>query len=445
MTTSRPTADASESPEDIGRPTEDTSRPAADTAHPTAELGTRIPLPTDLAEQIDFRIGEHETELIAFRRRLHSEPELSFREVATTDAVMERLSLEGLTPQRLESGTGLFCDIGESGPMVALRGDIDALAMDDVKDVPYRSRNAGVAHACGHDVHTSSVLGAGLILQWLAETGNLPGRVRLIFEPGEESVPVGSVEIVEAGLLQDVRTVYALHCDPKQEVGQVGSRIGAITSAYDRIELTISGPGGHTARPGLTVDLVSVAAMLANRLPEEMADRTGGPQNCLLVFGSLHAGSAANVIPTSAVLAGSIRTQSREVWETFPEQLAAAVATVLASTGAAWDLEHVRGVPPVVNDERAIRTMAKAARQMLGPDTVVETEHSWGGDSFGWMTNATAGAFLRLGTHKPGSGDWLDLHHACFDVDERCIAIGAKVLASAAILDLLNARDSREE
>lgn len=390
-------------------------------------------------------IDEHERELIAFRRRLHSEPELSFREVATTDAVLERLMLEGLSPQRLESGTGLFCDIGESGPVVALRGDIDALAMDDTKDVPYRSRNAGVAHACGHDVHTSAVLGAGLTLQRLAKTGNLPGRARLIFEPGEESVPVGSVEIVEAGLLDDVRTVYALHCDPKQEVGQVGSRIGAITSAYDRIELTISGPGGHTARPGLTVDLVSVAAMLANRLPEEMTDRTGGPENCLLVFGSLHAGSAANVIPTSAVLGGSIRTQSRDVWETFPEQLASAVATVLAGTGAEWDLKHVRGVPPVVNDERAIRTMAKAARETLGQDTVSETEHSWGGDSFGWMTNATAGAFLRLGTHKPGSGDWLDLHHARFDVDERCIAIGAKVLAASAVLDLLNAPESREE
>lgn len=411
----------------------------------TEDVSPAISLPPDLAEQIASRIGEHETELIAFRRRLHSEPELSFREVATTDAVMERLSLEGLVPQRLESGTGLFCDIGDSGPMVALRGDIDALAMDDVKDVPYRSRNAGVTHACGHDVHTSAVLGAGLTLQHLAKTGKLPGRARLIFEPGEESVPVGSVEIVEAGLLDDVRTVYALHCDPKQEVGRVGSRIGAITSAYDRIELTISGPGGHTARPGLTVDLVSVVAMLASRLPEEMADRTGGPENCLLVFGSMHAGSAANVIPSSAVLGGSIRTQSRDVWEMFPEQLAQAVATVLAGTGAEWDLQHVRGVPPVVNDERAIRTMAKAARQTLGPDTVGETEHSWGGDSFGWMTNATAGAFLRLGTHRPGSGDWLDLHHAGFDVDERCIAIGAKVLAASAVLDLLNAQDQGRE
>jgi amidohydrolase len=399
-------------------------------------LGNGRSLSTQAVAQIAALISEHEAELIAFRRRLHSEPELSFAEVATTDALMERLSLEGLSPVRLESGTGLYCDVGDFGPMVAVRAEIDALAMNDVKDVPYRSRNDGVTHACGHDVHTAAVLGAGLALKSLADSGLLPGRVRLIFEPGEESVPVGSVEIVEAGLLAEVQMIHALHCDPKQEVGLVGARVGPITSAYDRIELTITGPGGHTARPGLTVDLVSVAARVVDKLPIVLTDLMGGPETTLLVFGSLHTGSAANVIPTRAVLGGSLRTQSREVWTKFPEQLAQAVATVLAGSGAGWELDHVRGVPPVVNDEGAMQIMTQAAQQLIGPDVVTAAEHSWGGDSFGWMTNATAGAFLRLGTHTPGSGDWLDLHHAAFDVDERSIAIGAKVLAGSALLGL---------
>lgn len=402
------------------------------------DLGDGQTLPQTYAEQILAKLDEHEAELIAFRRRLHSEPELSFQEVATTDALMERLTLEGLSPTRLESGTGLFCDIGSDGPMVAIRAEIDALAMDDEKDVPYRSRNEGITHACGHDVHTSAALGAGVALNAFAQSGQLPGRVRLIFEPGEESVPVGSVEIVEAGLLEPVEMIYALHCDPKQEAGRVGSRVGPITSAYDRIQLTLTGPGGHTARPELTVNLVEAAAQAVVRLPGLMDDRLGGPGTCRFVFGSLHSGSAANVIPSTAVLGASLRTQDLAAWEAFPEELPQAIVEALAGTGAAWSLEHLRGVPPVVNDPAAIGIMAQAARQLIGPDVVSHTEHSWGGDSFGWMADATAGAFLRLGTHSPGSGDWLDLHNARFDVDERCISIGAKVLAGSALLGLLS-------
>ena len=207
-----------------------------------------VDLSAPILAQITSGIDGRNEELIALRRRLHAEPELSFKEVAATDALAERLQLAGLSPQILASGTGLVCEIGSVGPIVALRADIDALAMPDAKEgVSYRSRHDGVTHACGHDVHTSVVLGAGLALKDLADAGQLPGRVRLIFEPGEESVPGGAVEIVEAGWLNDVAAVYALHCDPKQDVGQVGSRIGSITSASDLLELTLRGPGGHTA------------------------------------------------------------------------------------------------------------------------------------------------------------------------------------------------------
>lgn len=401
------------------------------------------PAPEDLdpalRERLVAAVDQHETELISFRRRLHSHPEVSFKEYQTTDAIAERLLVEGLRPIRLDSGTGLFCDIGSDGPIVALRADIDALAMKDAKNVPYRSQNEGVAHACGHDVHTSAVLGAGLALKLLADGNDLPGRVRLIFEPGEESVPGGAIEIVKAGLLDGTESVFSLHCDPKQMVGRVGSRVGPITSASDWVELALHGPGGHTARPQLTVDMVDTVAMVARELPSIVAGKMGGWERARLVFGSVHAGSAANVIPARAVLSGSLRTPENALWDQFPEILEESVTQCLADTGATWDLTHVRGVPPVENEAAAIYTVAAAARAVLGAEAVGETEHSWGGDSFGWMTRATRGAYLRLGTHSPDFDDWLDLHHSRFDVDERCISIGAKTLAAAAVLGLSQA------
>lgn len=393
------------------------------------------------AVEADEWVDTHEPDLIAFRRRLHAEPELSFAETVTTDAVMERLIVDGLDPQRLPSGTGLWCDIGESGPLVALRADLDALAMDDVKDVPYRSRNEGVAHACGHDVHTTVVLGAGLVLNRLARAGLLPGRVRLLFEPGEERVPGGAVEMVEAGLLEPADAVFALHCDPKIDVATLGTRIGAITSASDLVEVTLTGPGGHTARPHRTVDLITVMARLVIELPAAVTARMGGPENCRMVFGSIHAGAAANVIPATGVVTGSLRTPDRQAWDQVPEVLRQCLDEVLAPTGAGWSLRHVRGVPPVINDERSARILARAGRSFLGDPAVTETEHSWGGDSFGWMTSAAPGAYVRLGTHDPAAPDHLDLHHSRFDVDERAIAIGVRVLVRATLEALATAHE----
>lgn len=398
--------------------------------------GHDLLIPAEALEITDLDARDHETELIAFRRRLHAEPELSFEEVASTDAVMERLAVEGLDPVRLPSGTGLYCDMGQDGPLVALRAELDALAMDDVKDVPYRSRRPGVAHACGHDVHTTVVLGAGIVLNRLSQQGLLPGRVRLIFEPGEEKVPGGAVEVVDLGVLRDVQMIFAVHCDPKLDVGVVGTRIGAITSASDLVEVTLHGPGGHTARPNLTVDLIAVMADLVRRLPEELVKRMGGEDNCRMVFGAIHAGAAANVIPARGVVTGSLRSPNREAWNLAPSALEESLDEILGDSGATWQLRHVRGVPPVINDEGAARTLALCARAMLGDDALVETEHSWGGDSFGWMTNEVPGAFVRLGTHDPSSSDRLDLHHSRFDVDERVIAIGVRVLVRAVLESL---------
>lgn len=380
-------------------------------------------------------------EMIAFRRRLHAEPELSYEEVATTDAVIERLLVQDLEPIRLDSGTGVICDIGPGEPVVALRADIDALPLEEATSLPYRSRNKGVCHACGHDLHTAAVLGAGLALTKLNDEGRLPHAVRLIFEPGEEQVPGGAIEIVEAGWLEPISTIFAVHCDPKTDVGTFGCRVGPITSASDMVEVVLCGPGGHTARPHLTVDLVQVAADLAARLPQEVAGRVPDKDSVRLVFGILQTGSAANVIPSEAVLRGSLRTPDDSIWQQLPALLEQAVEDILKPTGAQYRLRHVRGVAPVNNDPFATAVAVGAAEALVGSDHVGQAEHSWGGDSFGWFTVAVPGAYVRMGTHKPSWTQRRDLHHPGFDVDERAISHGSALLALSALSAMGVGRD----
>lgn len=381
-------------------------------------------------------LAAHRAELVAFRRHLHAHPELSYAERETTDLLAQRLQVAGLQPRLLPNECGLVCDVGRGdGPVVALRADLDALAMDDEKQVAYRSQRPGVAHACGHDVHATIVLGAGLALQELLSARE--GRVRLIFEPGEESLPGGAVEVIDAGGLDQVEAIFGLHCDPKLDVGTVAVRSGPLTSATDMVLVELHGPGGHTARPHLTVDLVQVAASLALRLPEVVRERLRAHGEALLVFGALRAGEAANVIPSHAELRGTFRTPSRDAWAHAEQVVTTALEELAAGSGATCVLGYRRGIPPVQNDPVQTDRLAEAARRVLGDDGVVEAPRSLGGDSFAWYVEETAGSYARLGTHDPEAvGPRLDLHSSTFDVDERAIDIGVQVLVET-VLDAL--------
>lgn len=370
--------------------------------------------------------------LVGLRRHLHAHPELSGQEHATTDTVATCLAALGLEPTRLRSGTGLVCDIGSGSPVVALRADIDALAMVDGKDVPYRSQVDGVAHACGHDVHTTVLVGVAHVLVRLL--GSAPGVVRLIFEPSEESVPGGAVEVVAEGWLDDVAAIFGLHCDPKLDVGLVAVRSGAITSAADLVRITVKGPGGHTARPGRTVDLLGAIGRILTEVPQAL--RATGPEGGqpLMVFGSVHSGDAGNVIPATGVVLGTLRTPDAATWELAPRALEQAVAQALEGTGAAWEIDHRRGVPPVVNDPVATEVVTDCVRTALGDTAVTAAEHSWGGDSFSWYTEKVPGSYFRLGVHPVASAaPRLDLHASTFDVDESAIGIGVTVMATTAL------------
>src|SRR5664280_1220516 len=229
-----------------------------------------------VAELVSGFLAAEEPWLVAGRRYLHAQPELGHAEHRTTELVRNRLASAGLTPKVLSGGTGLLCDIGiGDGPLVALRADLDALPLADEKDVPYRSTVPGVCHACGHDVHTTVLLGAGLALAHLADAGWLPGRVRLIFQPAEELTPGGAVDVVEADGLDGVQRIFALHCDPRTDAGQAGLRSGPITAAADRFQVRLRGPGGHTSRPHLTADLVYALAKVVTEVPAALSRRGG--------------------------------------------------------------------------------------------------------------------------------------------------------------------------
>jgi amidohydrolase len=381
---------------------------------------------------LDDWLAAHDAELIAIRRDLHAHPELAFAEKRTSDLIAERLRMLGLAPTVLPGGTGVICDIGEGERVVALRADIDALPLPDLKDVPYRSRAPGVCHACGHDAHTAILLGAAGVLAAM----DLPGRVRLIFQPAEEAIPGGAVGTVAAGAMAGVVSIYALHCDPRVDVGLVGVRSGPITAACDRIDVHLSGTGGHTGRPHLTADVVYALGRLITDLPGLLSRRVDPRAALSLVWGAVDAGNAANAIPASGSARGTLRMLDHDVWDAAESLVRELVAQIVAPTGAHAEINYERGVPPVVNDLACVEVQRAAVLAALGPPALVGTRQSMGGEDFAWYLDQAPGALARLGVRRPGSTVSLDLHQSRFDIDESALAIGVRFMVHTALIAL---------
>ncbi len=374
-------------------------------------------------------------EIVAFRRDLHAHPETGHKEFRTTQKVAERLQRAGLAPQLLP-GTGLLCDIGRPGPTVALRADLDALPLEDESGDPFASRIAGISHACGHDVHTSALLGAALALADLDALGRLPGRVRLIFQPAEEvQSPGGALHVIASGGLDGVERIYALHCDPGADVGVVGVRPGPITSAADQVLVRLHGTGGHTSRPHLTEDLVFALAQVVTQVPAVLSRRLDPRSGVAMVWGRIAAGQASNAIPRTGEVSGTLRCLDSAVWAQAGALVTEAVQDVVRPYGVRPEVQHVRGVPPVVNDPDATLLAEEAVLAELGEGSISLAEQSLGGEDFAWMLEKVPGAMVRLGTRTPG-GRTYDLHQGDFRVDERAIGVGARVLAATALRDL---------
>ncbi|MGH3327237.1 MAG: amidohydrolase [Streptomycetales bacterium] len=390
-----------------------------------------------LPDDLGLRVKGYGDELIALRRDLHAHPELGRGEVRTTRIVRTRLEAAGLHPEVLPGGTGVVCDIGaatgDDSPMIALRGDIDALPVEDEKQVPYRSTVPGVCHACGHDVHTAALLGAGLVLADLAREERLRRRVRLIFQPAEEVMPGGALDVIAAGGLDGVDRIVALHCDPRLEAGLVGLRSGPVTAACDRLTVRLSGPGGHTARPHLTADLVYALAKIVTELPATLSRRVDPRSGLSVVFGRIAAGSTANAIPRAGRADGTLRCLDLDGWRRAPALVEDLIRAVAGQYGVVADVEYQRGVPPVVNEPDSTALLRTAAHAEFGAHAVVATEQSLGGEDFAWYLEHVPGALARLGVRRYDDADTRDIHQGSFDVDEESIETGARLLAAAAL------------
>jgi amidohydrolase len=389
------------------------------------------PLPADLAALVKG----FDDELVAMRRDLHAHPELSWGEVRTTRLLHERLTASGLAPTVLRDGTGLLCDVGEGARTVALRADIDALPVQDGKEVSYASTVPGVSHACGHDLHTVAVLGAGLVLAELARDGRLPGRVRLIFQPAEEAARSGAKAVVDSGAVRDVERIFALHCDPRTTVGQVGLRAGPITGSADQLHVRLTGHGGHTARPHLTEDVVHALGTLITGLPGALSRRVDPRASLSVVWGRVAAGQAANAMPAEGELEGTLRCLDAGAWAGSEALVSELVRAIVAPYGVQVELTYTRNVPPVDNEESSVGILAAAAEATEGADAVVGTEQSLGGEDFAWyLVEGVPGALARLGVRRPDDQTVRDLHQGLFDADERAISVGVRLLVAAALL-----------
>ena len=369
-------------------------------------------------------LAEHAADVLAWRRHLHSTPELARTEFTTTAYVASQLQAAGLEPRILPGGTGLTCDIGPSnGPRIALRGDIDALPLEEYTGLEFSSKNPGISHACGHDAHAAIVLGAALAL---ASADDLPIGVRVLFQPAEEVMPGGALDACAAGVMDGVERIFALHCDPHLEVGRVGIRVGAITSAADTVVLDFESAGGHTSRPHLTSDLIYAMGTVITGLPGMLSRRIDPRTSTVMVWGAINAGQAANAIPRAGRMVGTVRTGNHDAWLEMEPLVQEIISGLLAPTGVDYKLDYRRGVPPVVNDEHSVRIFEDAIRT-LGPDALADTLQSGGGEDFSWYLEQAPGAMARLGVWS-GQGRKYDLHQADLKIDERALAVGVRVL-----------------
>lgn len=376
----------------------------------------------NIRSHIDRWLDKNRDEVLSWRRYLHAYPELSHQEHGTTAYIAGILRGYGLEPHLFPT-TGLMVDIGT--PRIAFRGDIDALPIEEETGLPFSSQNPGVMHACGHDVHTTIALAIACALSEYPE----PVDVRVIFQPAEEVMYGGAPDVIAWGGIKGIEKIYAVHCEPALETGTIGVRAGAITSAADILTVNVYGPGGHTSRPQLTNDVVFALSSLVTQLPALLSRRVDPRTGTVLVFGSIHAGNAANAIPQMGSVSGTLRTASVDVWLSIQPLLEELIGHILAPTGCSYDIDYTRGIPPVVNDPIATHLLIDHS-----PFRVVEALQSSGGEDFSWYLQQIPGCMARLGCKTNVE---YDLHQADLIVDENCIDVGVKLFASVLHADRL--------
>ena len=394
---------------------------------------------TTLKEQINSLAKQHAGEVVSFRRHLHSHPELSFEEYKTSAFIAERLKAIGITPTEGVAGTGLIALIEGKNPhkkVVALRADMDALPIREANQVSYKSQNEGVMHACGHDVHTSSLLGTAHILHELKE--EFEGTVKLIFQPGEEKLPGGASLMIKEGVLDNPRAnhIFGQHVQPQIPVGKVGFREGMYMASADEIYVTVKGKGGHAAMPELNIDPVLITSHMIVAL-QQIVSRHASPKiPTVLSFGKVIANGATNVIPDEVYIEGTFRTYDEE-WRAAAHQKMKKMAVSIAEgMGGACDFDIKVGYPFLKNNPALTQKAKSYAIDFLGAENVLDLDLWLAAEDFAYYTQEIDACFYRLGTGNVERGITSSVHTPTFDVDEHALEIGPALMSWIAIQDL---------
>jgi amidohydrolase len=375
--------------------------------------------------------------LISLRRDIHQHPELSFEEERTAKLIARRLAELGISVRTGVAKTGVVGDLGDGSgaACIALRADMDALPMQEQSDVPYASQVPGVMHACGHDVHVACLLGAAQLLAEEQAAGRLPGRVRFLFQPSEENQDdqdlSGAMRMVEEGVMEGVDAVVGLHVWADLPVGTVGLRKGTATAYPDKFVLVIKGQEAHGAFPHRGHDAISLAAQVINALQTVVSRRLDPTRAKVLTVGTIQGGTKDNIMAGEVRMTGTIRTFEPDIRETLFAEMERACA-VARTLGGDFELKIIPGYIPVVNDPAITDLVRRVAGDLLGEEHVQESALEMGGEDFSYFAREAPGTFFLIGGHTPGGPVRLH-HHPEFDVDERCLPVGAALLAEIAL------------
>jgi amidohydrolase len=372
-------------------------------------------------------------DLVDVRRDLHAHPETAFQEVRTSGFVAGRLRALGLDVKTGVGRTGVLATVkgATAGKTVLLRADMDALPMQEENDVPYRSTNDGAMHACGHDCHTSILLGVANGLT--RDAKSLRGSVRLCFQPAEENGG-GAVEMIRDGALEGPRpdAAFGLHVWQDLDLGKVGITPGPFMAAVDEFHVTVSGVGAHAAMPHLGVDPVVCLSHMVSAL-QNIASREADPfKEVVVSVTQIKAGSAFNIIPASAWMNGTVRVFDRELWATLPGRFARFIRGIAQAFGCECKIEYQRHNGPTINDPKMAALARAVACEVVGEENVVEDIRTMGGEDFSAFLEKVPGCFIAIGSRNESRGLIYGHHHPRFDVDEKCLEIGAEVLLRVA-------------
>lgn len=392
-----------------------------------------------MIDQIKEKAEKYFAETVATRRHIHANPELSFEEYKTSEFVKGKLTEFGIPFKDGYVKTGIVGLIEGNNPSkktIALRADLDALPIFEENEKDYKSKNEGVMHACGHDVHTSSLLGAARILNELKDSWE--GTIKLIFQPGEERLPGGASLMIKEGALQSPKPnyIFGQHVLPSMEVGKVGFKPGMYMASADEIYMTVKGKGGHAALPHLNVDPVLITSHIIVALQQVVSRNASPSVPTVLSFGKITGNGSTNIIPDKVMVEGTFRTMNEE-WRADAHQKIVRLAKEIASSmGGECDIEVRKGYPFLVNDEELTLKARERAIQYMGADNVIDMDLRMTAEDFSYYTQEMPGCFYRLGTGNVSKGITSGLHTSTFDIDEDALKTGMGLMAWLALCEL---------